>query len=216
MAKQDERFIKVLNEGSTWTTNREIWVDKTTGVNYLWIASGYAGGLTPLLDAAGHTLVTHVPAEEYPPNQKRCRPALLVCTACSGAPSRGTLDVSADTFSAFPRFMQLPDQHDSQGDDEDGEYPDPADAQQELPVRGLPGLFRGGFFRGLLLFGQPLLLRRLPLELGLPGRFLVVVLRGLLLFGWRRAFFRLGLLQFLGLAQLRPSAYALSTFPPAP
>lgn len=28
MAKQDERFIKVLNEGSTWTTNREIWVDK--------------------------------------------------------------------------------------------------------------------------------------------------------------------------------------------
>ena len=51
MAKQDERFIKVLNEGSTWTTNREIWVDKTTGVNYLWIASGYAGGLTPLLGA---------------------------------------------------------------------------------------------------------------------------------------------------------------------
>ena len=48
MAKQDERFIKVLNEGSTWTTNREIWVDKTTGVNYLWIASGYAGGLKEL------------------------------------------------------------------------------------------------------------------------------------------------------------------------
>ena len=64
MAKQDERFIKVLNEGSTWTTNRETWVDKTTGVNYLWIASGYAGGLTPLLDAAGHPVVTHVPAEE--------------------------------------------------------------------------------------------------------------------------------------------------------
>ena len=53
MAKQDERFIKVLNESSTWTTNREIWVDKTTGVNYLWVASGYAGGLTPLLDANG-------------------------------------------------------------------------------------------------------------------------------------------------------------------
>lgn len=53
MAKQDERFIKVLNEGSTWTTNREIWVDKTTGVNYLWIASGNGGGLTPLLGADG-------------------------------------------------------------------------------------------------------------------------------------------------------------------
>ena len=54
MAKQDERFIKVLNEGSTWTTNREIWVDKTTGVNYLWVASGNAGGLTPLLDPRCH------------------------------------------------------------------------------------------------------------------------------------------------------------------
>ena len=53
MAKQDERFIKVLNEGSTWTTNREIWVDKTTGVNYLWIASGYArvAGLHRLFQA---------------------------------------------------------------------------------------------------------------------------------------------------------------------
>ena len=64
MAKKDERFIKVLDEGSTWTMKREIWVDKTTGVNYLWINSGYAGGLTPLLDAAGHPVVTHVPAEE--------------------------------------------------------------------------------------------------------------------------------------------------------
>ena len=60
MAKQDERFIKVLNEGSTWTTNREIWVDKTTGVNYLWIASGYAGGLTPLLGADGKPRALHV------------------------------------------------------------------------------------------------------------------------------------------------------------
>ena len=54
--------------------------------------------------------------------------------------------------------MQLPAQHPSPGDVQDREYPPPADAQQELPVRGLPGLFRGGFFCGLLLFGQPLLL----------------------------------------------------------
>ena len=64
MAKQDERFIKVLNEGSTWTTNREIGVDKTTGVNYLWIASGNGGGLTPLLGADGKPLVTRIPTEE--------------------------------------------------------------------------------------------------------------------------------------------------------
>ena len=64
MAKQDERFIKVLNEGSTWTTKREIWVDKTTGVNSLWIDSGYGGGLTPLLGADGKPVVTRIPAEE--------------------------------------------------------------------------------------------------------------------------------------------------------
>ena len=64
MAKQVERFIKVLNEGSTLTTKREIWVDKTTGVNYLWIDSGYSGGLTPLLGADGKPVVTRIPAEE--------------------------------------------------------------------------------------------------------------------------------------------------------
>lgn len=64
MAKKDERFIKVLNEGSTWTTNCEIWVDKTTGVNYLWIDSGYSGGLTPLLGADGKPVVTRIPLEE--------------------------------------------------------------------------------------------------------------------------------------------------------
>ena len=64
MAKQDERFIKVLNEGSTWTTKREIWVDKTTGVNYLWIASGYGGGLTVLLDRDGKPVVSPLPISE--------------------------------------------------------------------------------------------------------------------------------------------------------
>ena len=64
MAKRDGRLIKVVSEGSTWATNREIGVDKTTGVNYLWIASGNAGGLTPLLDANGKPLVTRIPTEE--------------------------------------------------------------------------------------------------------------------------------------------------------
>ena len=62
MAKQDERFIKVLNEGSTWTTNREIWVDKTTGVNYLWIASGNAGGLAGRLSGKTEILRRPDPA----------------------------------------------------------------------------------------------------------------------------------------------------------
>ena len=37
---------------------KTIYVDKETGVNYLFIASGYAGGLTPLLDAEGKPVVT--------------------------------------------------------------------------------------------------------------------------------------------------------------
>ena len=64
MAKQDERFIKVLNEGSAFGWQRTIWVDRLTGVNYLWVASGYAGGLPPLLDANGHPVVTRIPLEE--------------------------------------------------------------------------------------------------------------------------------------------------------
>ena len=40
----------------------EIWVDRETGVNYLFHFSGYAGGLTPLLDRDGKPLVT--PADE--------------------------------------------------------------------------------------------------------------------------------------------------------
>ena len=64
MAKKDERFIKVLDEGSAFGWQRTIWVDRLTGVNYRWIAYGYAGGLTQLLDANGHPVVTRIPLEE--------------------------------------------------------------------------------------------------------------------------------------------------------
>ena len=36
----------------------EIWVDKETGVNYVFAFSGYAGGLTVLLDKEGKPVVT--------------------------------------------------------------------------------------------------------------------------------------------------------------
>lgn len=42
---------------------KTIYVDKETGVNYLFIVSGYAGGLTPLLDAAGKPVVTKKTAD---------------------------------------------------------------------------------------------------------------------------------------------------------
>ena len=56
MAKND-RFEKVYSQGLGST---EIWVDKETGVNYLFHASGYAGGLTPLLDRDGKPVITSV------------------------------------------------------------------------------------------------------------------------------------------------------------
>ena len=36
---------------------RIVYVDKETGVRYLYIQNGYSGGLTPLLDAEGKPLV---------------------------------------------------------------------------------------------------------------------------------------------------------------
>ena len=38
-----------------------IYVDKETGVNYLFSASGYAGGLTPLLNRDGTPVITPIP-----------------------------------------------------------------------------------------------------------------------------------------------------------
>ena len=64
MAKKDERFIKVLDEDSAFGWQRTIWVDRLTGVNYLWIASGYAGGLTVLLDRDGKPIVSPLPISE--------------------------------------------------------------------------------------------------------------------------------------------------------
>lgn len=56
--KKDERFIKTYSQGTLNVF--EIWVDKFTGVNYIFRASGYAGGLTPLLDQEGKPIVTPV------------------------------------------------------------------------------------------------------------------------------------------------------------
>ena len=56
-----ERFEKIYDQGILNKT--EIWVDKETGVNYLWHHDGYAGGLTPLLDAEGKPVVTSKYAE---------------------------------------------------------------------------------------------------------------------------------------------------------
>ncbi|MGN8804538.1 MULTISPECIES: DUF6440 family protein [unclassified Blautia] len=57
MGKND-RFEKLYSQG---TMNvMEIWVDRETGVNYVFHASGYAGGMTPLLDRDGRPVVSPV------------------------------------------------------------------------------------------------------------------------------------------------------------
>ena len=58
MAKE-KRFIKAYSQemGSVM-----VLVDKETGVNYLFASSGYAGGLTVLLDKDGKPVIT--PIEE--------------------------------------------------------------------------------------------------------------------------------------------------------
>ena len=58
--KRDDRFEVILKEGSTLLESGQIMVlvDKETGVNYLWVKSGYAGGLTPLLEADGRPIIT--------------------------------------------------------------------------------------------------------------------------------------------------------------
>ena len=58
MAK-DERFEKVYSQG--FATVTEIWVDKETGVNYVYAAGGYGGGITPLLNRDGTPIITPVP-----------------------------------------------------------------------------------------------------------------------------------------------------------
>lgn len=59
--KSEERFVKVYTQGVMSTV--EILVDKETGVNYLFRAGGYAGGLTPLLDSNGNVIITEYISE---------------------------------------------------------------------------------------------------------------------------------------------------------
>ena len=56
MAKdKDKRFIKTYSQG---LGSVEIWVDKETGVNYVYKTSGYSGGLTVLVDAEGKPVIS--------------------------------------------------------------------------------------------------------------------------------------------------------------
>ena len=60
MAKE-RRFVKTWSDGAFGSN--EIWVDRVTGVNYLFHNGGYGGGLTVLVDREGKPVITPVPKE---------------------------------------------------------------------------------------------------------------------------------------------------------
>ena len=62
---KSKRFVCTeISGGGFDATQSRVLVDRKTGVNYLWTASGYAGGLTVLVDAEGKPIVTPVPADD--------------------------------------------------------------------------------------------------------------------------------------------------------
>ena len=56
MASKENRFVKTYSQGVLDVM--EIWVDRETGVNYVFMQSGYGGGLSPLLDRDGKPIIT--------------------------------------------------------------------------------------------------------------------------------------------------------------
>lgn len=58
MAKYSGRFVKIYTQGTLNVS--EIWVDRETGVNYFYHASGYSGGMTPLLGRDGQPIITPI------------------------------------------------------------------------------------------------------------------------------------------------------------
>lgn len=61
----DSRFKLISKSGSVFATTglKLVLQDRKTGVEYLYVQSGYAGGLTVLVDKDGKPLVS--PVSEY-------------------------------------------------------------------------------------------------------------------------------------------------------
>ena len=58
--KQEPRFKKIYSDN---LGVNEIWIDRETGVNYLWHTGIYAGSITPLLGSDGQPIITPVVKE---------------------------------------------------------------------------------------------------------------------------------------------------------
>ena len=63
--EKNDRFVCTEVSGGAFDAfQARVLVDRQTGVNYLWTAAGYAGGLTVLLNADGKPIVTAVPKDK--------------------------------------------------------------------------------------------------------------------------------------------------------
>lgn len=62
---REDRFKKNLVDSGGMTEARfEVYVDRKTGVNYLFACSGYAGGLCVMVDRDGKPIVSALPVED--------------------------------------------------------------------------------------------------------------------------------------------------------
>jgi hypothetical protein len=65
MVIKEDRFKKILVDGGGFSENTmQIYVDRKTGVNYLFSACGNAGGLCVLVDRDGKPIVSPLPVED--------------------------------------------------------------------------------------------------------------------------------------------------------
>ena len=65
MVIKEDRFKKILVDGGGFNENHmAIYVDRKTGVNYLFSACGNAGGLCVLVDRGGRPIVSTLPVED--------------------------------------------------------------------------------------------------------------------------------------------------------
>ena len=62
--EKEKRFVKIYTQGGFADNVMQIWVDQKTGVNYLYSAAGYSGGLTVLLDRDGKPVVSPLPIQK--------------------------------------------------------------------------------------------------------------------------------------------------------
>ena len=58
---KDKRFIKAYSQGAI--SYVEVWIDRETGVTYMFVHDGNAGGLTVLMDKDGKPVITPVSAD---------------------------------------------------------------------------------------------------------------------------------------------------------